>query len=462
MNNGDKSYVADVRRPTCATFEEPEKVLVYLGPSLPLAEARKILPHAIYKPPCKQADIVTDLVNLNPTRLLLGDGVFRENLSPWHKELGYAVQYPGVKGVYGFSSMGALRAAELEWIGMIGIGKIFCWYRDGVTEDDSEAAVSFAMREGPDGPLYYPSTVPLVNIRAGVEALEPEFAEEGRQFLEEMRGVFYMDRTPELCEKMWSGRLNRSFPHIDQKMIDARTALSDFMMYEAAPLKKPTPDNLSRFFYALYERDRRINVAGTEIPQQHVDGYTLLNHPEYERICWDSANQDLALMLCDHLCVTVGFGEVERENVRFQQRSGIETQADFQLFLENNGWSRHEYDRLMIQNARIRKLQHANTVAKMYRRNTQQIIDYLRTYQAFDYWALQAVAAEKRIQASGVDDWLGVDLKNTAFELLTEHFEREGLELKCLPEEYLLETGFSNLLELSIALRRISALKEED
>jgi hypothetical protein len=67
---------------------------------------------------------------------------------------------------------------------------------------------------------------------------------------------------------------------------------------------------------------------------------------------------------------------------------------------------------------------------------------------------------EKRIQATGVDDWLSVDLKNTAFELLAEHFEREGLELKCLPEEYLLETGFSNLLELSIALRRISAGKE--
>jgi hypothetical protein len=443
-----------------------EKILVYLGPSLPLAEARRILPQAIYRPPCKQGDIVTDVVNVQPNRIILIDGVFRDNLSPWHKELTYALQYPGVKAVYGAASMGALRAAELDWLGMIGIGKIYQWYRDGVTEDDSEVALSYAVRDGPDGPLYYLNTVPLVDIRAGVEHYEEHFPGElialaATEFLGIMAETYYGDRTPDMCEQKWPPEFGVPFPCIAQKQLDAMLALESFRAHESAPLQKPTPENLSQFFHALYERDRRINVAGTEIPQQHVDGYTLLHHPEYERICWDSANQDLALMLCDHLCVTVSMQEVERENVRFQQRSGIETQADFQLFLENNGWSRHEYDRLMIQNARIRKLQHANTVAKMYRRNTQQIIDYLRTHQAFDYWAIQAVAAEKRIQATGVDDWLGVDLKNTAFALLAEHFEREGLELKCVPEDYLLETGFSNLLELSIALRRISALKEE-
>jgi hypothetical protein len=442
-----------------------EKILVYLGPSLPLAEARRILPQAVYRPPCKQGDIVTDVVNLQPNRIILIDGVFRDNLSPWHKELTYAVQYPGVKAVYGAASMGALRAAELDWLGMVGIGKIYEWYRTGITEDDSEVALSYAVRDGPDGPLCYPNTVPLVDIRAGVEHYEKEFPGEpvalaATEFLKAMAEIYYEARAASVCEQRWPTEYGVPFPCIAQKQLDAILALESFRAHEPAPLRKPTPENLSRFFVALYERDRRINVAGTEIPQQHVDGYTLLHHPEYERICWDSANQDLALMLCDHLCVTVGFDELERENVRFQQRSGIETQADFQLFLENNGWSRHEYDRLMIQNARIRKLQHANTVAKMYRRNTQQIIDYLRTHQAFDYWALQAVEMEKRIQASGVDDWLGVDLNNTAFNLLAEHFERDGLELKCLPEEYLLETGFSNLLELSIALRRISAGKD--
>ena len=48
--------------------EPVQKILVYLGPSLPLARAREILPSAIYHPPAKQGDLVTDLVNINPDR----------------------------------------------------------------------------------------------------------------------------------------------------------------------------------------------------------------------------------------------------------------------------------------------------------------------------------------------------------------------------------------------------------
>jgi hypothetical protein len=446
-------------------MEDTEQILVYLGPSLPIAKAKAILPTAIYRPPAKQGDIVTDVVNLEPNRIILIDGCFDANLSVWHKELTFAIQFPHLKAIYGAASMGALRASELDWLGMIGIGKIYGWYRDLVTEDDAEVAVQYATREGPDGPLYYVNTVPLVNIRAGVEHYEREFpgeavAEAAKQFLESMRNVFYMDRTQSLCAATWNEAFGIYFPHIPQKAMDAEESLQNFSMYAPAPQQKPTPENLSKFFQALYERDRRISINGTEIPQQHIDGYVLLHNPEWERICWDSSNQDLALMLCDHLSVSVSIADVERENVRFQLRSGIDTPEGFETFLSANGWSKHEYDRLIITNARIRKLQHSNTVSKMYRRNTQSIIDYLRTHQAFDYWALQAVEMEKRIKDSGVDDWLGVNLETSAFELLAQHFEREGLTLNCNHEEYLLETGFSNVTELGVALARIAAGKE--
>jgi hypothetical protein len=430
-----------------------EKVLVYLGASLSRARAKEILPNAIYRPPARQGDIVSDVVNFNPTHILLVEGSFRENLSPWHKEIVYALQYPGVKAIYGASSMGALRAAELDWVGMIGVGQIYSWYRDGVTEDDSEVAVSYA--ELPSGE-YKCLTVPLVDIRAGVSAVKDDKAE---AFFVAAQKIHYANRTKEVCEELWGGP---DFPMIPQKAIDAIELLETFRELKPDPKQRPTPDNLSRFFQALYERDRRIKINGTEIPQQHIDAYVLLHNPEYERICWDSANQELALMLCDLLMVTVSIEEVERENIRFQQRSGIETPADFSGYLSANGWTRPEYDRLMIQNARIRKLQHANTVAKMYRRNSQQIIDYLRTHQAFDYWATQAVEAEKRIKESGVDDWLGVDLERGPFQLLASHFEKEGLELKSNTEEYLLETGFSNLTELGVAVARITAGKEKE
>jgi hypothetical protein len=88
-----------------------EKILCYIGPSLPLARAREILPHAIYRPPARQGDIVTDVVRFSPNRILLIDGVFAENLSVWHKELVWALQHSYVHAIYGAASMGALRAS---------------------------------------------------------------------------------------------------------------------------------------------------------------------------------------------------------------------------------------------------------------------------------------------------------------------------------------------------------------
>jgi hypothetical protein len=44
-----------------------------------------------------------------------------------------------------------------------------------------------------------------------------------------------------------------------------------------------------------------------------------------------------------------------------------------------------------------------------------------------------------------------------AFHMLTQHIEREGLDVKCSNEDFLLETGFSNLTELGVALARITA-----
>lgn len=445
----------------------PGKTIVYLGPSLSLARAREILPNALYLPPVKQGDLVTDVTTRNPATIIIIDGEFRQNLSVWHKEIVYALQYPTVQRIYGAASMGALRASECDFIGMIGIGQIYHWYRDSVTEDDSEVALHYTTRASHEGPIYYPLTIPLVDIRAGVEHYEREFpdqdvAHESREFMERMREVYYMDRTQKVCADDWKSRFGIVFPQIPQKAIDATHCLNDFRKYKPDIQVKPTPDHLTTYFHALYDRDRKIKINGQLVPQQHIDSFVVLHNPEYERICWDSANQELALMLCNALCVTVVMEEIERESARFQQRAGIETPEDFDNFLDNNGWTRPEFDRLMIQNSRIHKLQHALTVSKMYRRNTMAIVDYLRTHLGFDYWAIQAAAAEKRIEATGVDDWMGINLETPAFKMLADHFEKEGLDLKCTPEEFLLETGFSNQTELSVALSRLAAGKEKD
>ena len=431
-----------------------EKVLVYLGPSLPLANAKAILPEAIYRPPAAQADILSDVVRFSPTHIILIDGTFRDNLSVWHKEIVYTLQYQSVQAIYGAASMGALRAVETDYLGMIGLGRIYEWYRDGVTEDDSEVAVSYAEHNG----FFHLNSVPLVDIRAGVDELDEALKAVGQQFLEAMREVPYAERSRALCEDRWQTlTLQTDFPCIPQKQLDAELALRTFREHHPNPIRKPTLEDLSLTFGALYERDRKININGIQVPQQHLDAYVLLHNPEWERICWDSANQELALELCNLLQVTVSLEEIESESGRFQRRAEIATPADFDCFLENNGWNRAEFNRLMIRNARIRKLQHHHTVSKVYKHNTQAILDYLRTQQGFDFWAIQAAQREARLAN---DDWLSLDIEVPAFQRLAEHMENEGLELKITPEEYLLETGFSNLNELSVALQRTAAGKE--
>lgn len=60
--------------------------------------------------------------------------------------------------------MGALRASELDTHGMIGVGKVYEWYRDGIIESDDEVAVS----TNPD--TFEPISVPLVNMRETLKA----------------------------------------------------------------------------------------------------------------------------------------------------------------------------------------------------------------------------------------------------------------------------------------------------
>lgn len=73
------------------------------------------------------------------------DGYFEQRASVWHKELLWGLS-KGVR-ILGSSSMGALRAAELEHFGMEGIGRVYEAYRSCTLIDDDEVAVRHAPPE---------------------------------------------------------------------------------------------------------------------------------------------------------------------------------------------------------------------------------------------------------------------------------------------------------------------------
>lgn len=137
-------------------------IAIFAGPTLSKEEIQKVLPQAEIHPPAAAGDLYR-VAQSQPDAIGLIDGYFSGVPSVWHKEILWALS-AGIP-VYGASSMGALRAAELHPFGMIGVGQIFHAYCDGTFEDDDEVAV----KHGPKELDYILLSEPMVNIRATLE-----------------------------------------------------------------------------------------------------------------------------------------------------------------------------------------------------------------------------------------------------------------------------------------------------
>lgn len=136
------------------------KIIVYTGLSLPFSEARDILDShedikVIYKRPIKRGDLGVDLKE-NPDIIGIIDGVFHQNSAVGHKEIMGAMN-SGVK-VFGASSMGALRASELDSLGMVGVGYCYNQYASGAIDSDDDVAVML------DSESLEALSVPLISM----------------------------------------------------------------------------------------------------------------------------------------------------------------------------------------------------------------------------------------------------------------------------------------------------------
>ena len=148
-----------------------QDIVIFLGPSLPPREAEEILSSShscrvLYCPPVKRGDVTAFLSGTSPRVIGIIDGLFLETAAVGHREILSALRAGII--VIGSSSMGALRAFELESFGMIGIGDIFHLYRTGAIESDDEVALVC-------DPVQYTSlSEPLVHIRITLTKLHDE------------------------------------------------------------------------------------------------------------------------------------------------------------------------------------------------------------------------------------------------------------------------------------------------
>jgi hypothetical protein len=144
-----------------------QRLQLFAGPTLSRAREHTelSLDDVDVRPPVVRGDVARLIADSPPGRLAIVDGYFHlHNLSVGHAELREAVS-AGWQ-VWGLSSMGALRAAEMHQLGVRGFGRVFEMYRDRPDLRDDEVA----LLHGPDEP-YPEVTEPLIHIRVALPAL---------------------------------------------------------------------------------------------------------------------------------------------------------------------------------------------------------------------------------------------------------------------------------------------------
>jgi hypothetical protein len=307
----------------------PDDVVVFLGPSLPAAEARRLAPCRVL-PPARAGDVLAVLPE-RPLAIALVDGLFDTTPSPWQREVLAALE-AGV-AVFGGASMGALRAAELERFGVVGVGRIFRWYRDGTIDDDSEVALLHA--DAARG--YRPLTVPLVAVRAAAEAARRErllSARDARALVEAGRAILYAERTwPRVLAALPAALRSRVEPFLprapDPKAEDARACIEAAAAFARARRAgaPPPPAPPPRATPSLLRRARLVHARAVvpgegTVPARDVLA-ALVRRPDAGRLAAEGLRRSLLAALARSSGLAVSGADAERALAAWLRRLGV-------------------------------------------------------------------------------------------------------------------------------------------
>jgi len=342
-------------------------VFVFLGPSLPLSEAQACL-DAVYLPPISMGDLYT----LVATRARPGDhvgiidGLFEQVPAVWHKEILYALSR-GIH-VYGASSMGALRAAELHTFGMRGVGRIFEAFRDLVLESDDEVVVSHA--DAASG--YRSLSTALVSIRFGLEemvqsgAITPSL---GEQLIAAVAGLPYSRRTWAAVIKAAAelgasadciARIRDHAGRPDAKAQDA-AALLRLLREEAQRNHPPHVPNFTfqnTSFWSALTQSLAMRVETERHDAQFEDTFERNEMANFVRAGGEGREHWLEAALLDRLTVEYARNyapdrkELREAELRIARRNGIRNAAAMRGWREEQGIADPEWQQILEIDAR--------------------------------------------------------------------------------------------------------------
>lgn len=342
-------------------------IFVFLGPSLPRAEAQACL-DAVYLPPISMGDLYT----LVATRARPGDhvaiidGLFEQVPAVWHKEILYALSC-GIH-VYGAASMGALRAAELHTFGMRGVGRIFEAFRDLELENDDEVVVSHA--DAANG--YRSLSTALVSIRFGIEEMVQSEAITpllGQQLMATVSILPYRRRNWAAVLKAASelnaspnciARIRDQAARPDAKAQDA-AALLRFLCEEAQRNNRPHEPNFTfqnTSFWNALTQSLALRVEIERHASQFDDTFERNAIANFVRAGGEGRDHWLETALLDRLAVEFAGNfnpdrqELREAELRIARRHGIKNAQAMRSWRDEQGITDVEWQQILEIDAR--------------------------------------------------------------------------------------------------------------
>lgn len=439
------------------------RVCVFTGPTLSPEEGRTIL-DGLYLPPVSQGDVYR-AAQKRPIAIGIIDGYFEQVPAVWHKEILWAMSR-GIH-VYGSASMGALRAAELEAFGMVGVGEVFEDYRAAVLEDDDEVAVVHAPAEMG----YRVLSEAMVNMRSTLEAaaaagiVSPSTRE---ALVRCAKGLFYPERSyPLLLERAASEGLPAReldalrvwLPggRIDRKRQDALAMLRHMRDELTA---RPQP---KRVTYSLEFTDM-CHEAWTLAGELHPDAGAgaqwialdaLLDELRLDADAWTRARQGalarfLALDAAQRQRAAVSPEAVRETTEMFRRQRDLLRPSDVERWATGQHLGPADFARLMEEEAQIRW---AETGTE---REVKRILpDHLRL--AGEYGRLMDRARDKQrvLESRGLLNPGIADVGLTEEALMRWYFETHlGRPVPQDIAAHLRRAGFSNEAAFRLAVLR--------
>jgi len=403
-------------------------IVVFVGPSAAAEHLHRVLPEAVFRPPAHRGDVF-HAARAGADRIVLIDGYFDTVPAVWHKELLDVLSRDVV--VYGASSIGALRAAELERFGMIGVGEVFEQVRAGRVDDDD-----VAVAQDPEADGSTARSVAMVNIRwtlraaAGAGVLGED---EARTLDRLAKSVHYPDRSyrrlvrdarrtsavaPLSLDVFEQWLLDNA---VDVKAADARLVAERVRRDLDAghrPIGRPVhlPTTFFRDFVGEESardgfRDEQWSVLD-ELRADPTRFGEARRDADRRRMCIEMARS--AGVRPDQAMIDEAAGE-------FRQQHGLFDVETLEAWIADAGWTEGEYV-AFIEREALRRWGEAR-VAHV---ESLDLLDVLRMRGDYALLARQARSRVRRLAATAVDDRLtsgdGVERRETLRQTLGKGF----------------------------------------